>query len=239
MEKIIIVAENGKTLSKVVEQAFWRENEIEVRGICVPDAEKYINLGKSGGIGSAEDAAKMFFDCSSDFLYTIELIEHKNTDESALYRRISDLIFERERWLSLYADSETAPTRAALSALFAIKCELSPRADNDTIRSVINYIINDPEGDLRQTGVAESLHINSTYLSTVFPAHTNRRFVDFVNDVRLRRAARLLLSTNLKIADIAERLEYHDMAYFSKLFKRKFGMTPSLYRIPENYNYQI
>ena len=138
----------------------------------------------------------------------------------------------------LYADRNCC-TKAAMASLFALKCELFPKVANETIDSAINYIVNDPEGDLRQTSVAEKLYINSSYLSTVFTAHTNRRFVDYVNDVRLRRAARLLLGTDLKIADIAERLEYHDLAYFSKLFKRKFGMTPSLYRIPENYNYQI
>ena len=109
----------------------------------------------------------------------------------------------------------------------------------EKIAKVTAYVLSSPEGDLRQTSVAESLYINSSYLSTVFTANINIRFVDYVNNVRLRRAAMLLVSTDLKIADIADRLEYRDISYFSKLFKKKFGMTPSLYRIPDNYNYQI
>ena len=234
MEKVIIISENANTLAKVLEQDFWAENNMDVRGICVPDADKYISSAEK----TDEDIAKLFFNGDSEFLYIIDGIERQSADKTAEYKRISEIIFKKEGWLLLYADRNCC-TKAAMASLFALKCELFPKVGNETIDSAINYIVNDPEGDLRQTSVAEKLYINSSYLSTVFTAHTDRRFVDYVNDVRLRRAARLLLGTDLKIADIAERLEYHDLAYFSKLFKRKFGMTPSLYRIPENYNYQI
>ena len=239
MEKIIVIAENRKMLKKTLEQSFWQENGVDIKGICVPDAEAYVRAAKNNNTTvSNEDAARLFFECDRGFLYMLDSIEHQSADKNTVYKGIADIIFKKEERLLLYADKNCG-TKSALTSLFAIKCELLPRVDNETIDSAVNYITSHPEGDLRQTSVAEKLYINSSYLSTVFTAHTNRRFVDYVNDVRLRRAARLLLSTDLKIADIAERLEYHDLAYFSKLFKRKFGMTPSLYRIPDNYNYQI
>ncbi|MBQ6554307.1 MAG: helix-turn-helix transcriptional regulator, partial [Firmicutes bacterium] len=95
------------------------------------------------------------------------------------------------------------------------------------------------ESDLKQKSIAASLYMNSSYLSTVFTAHTQQRFVDYLTNVKLRRAAWLLRNTNLKVTDIAERLDYKDMGYFSRLFKKKYGITPSDYRIPDNYNYYI
>ena len=55
----------------------------------------------------------------------------------------------------------------------------------------------------------------------------------------MKRAAYLLKNTKMKIIDIAGALDYKDMGYFLKRFKARYGVTPSQYRIPENYEFQI
>ena len=66
-------------------------------------------------------------------------------------------------------------------------------------------------------------------------------FVKFfpVNIVKMKRAAHLLKHTKRKVIDIAGALDYKDMGYFLKKFKAKYGVTPSQYRIPETYEFQI
>jgi AraC-like DNA-binding protein len=49
----------------------------------------------------------------------------------------------------------------------------------------------------------------------------------------------LLKETNMKITDIAERLDYKDMGYFSRLFKNKYKLPPSAYRLSDGDDYQI
>lgn len=73
----------------------------------------------------------------------------------------------------------------------------------------------------------------------VFSAQMGVNFVDYINNVKMKRAAYLLTHTRLKIIEIAGALDYKDMGYFLKRFKAKYGITPSQYRIPESYEFQI
>ena len=73
----------------------------------------------------------------------------------------------------------------------------------------------------------------------MFTAQTGGRFVDYVTGVKLMRAAWLLRNTDMKIGEIAGRMDYKDIAYFSKQFKKVFHLTPSEYRIPDNYQFSI
>lgn len=181
-----------------------------------------------------------------------DAIERGLADKTALQliSEIADTVFEKNEWLDLYINKEdialygdTGNTAdnfvTSLTNFFAGFSELYPNIQSEKIRNVILYILNNPESDLKQKSVAAALYMNSSYLSTVFTAHTQLRFVDYLTNVKLRRAAWLLRNTNLKVTDIAEKLDYKDMGYFSRLFKKKYGVTPSDYRVPDNYNYQI
>ena len=109
----------------------------------------------------------------------------------------------------------------------------------EKIREVILYILNNPESDLKQKTIAAELYINSSYLSTVFAAQTQQRFVDYLTTVKLKHAGWLLQNTDMKVTEIAMRLDYKDIGYFSRLFKQRFGVTPTEFRIPDGYTYQI
>ena len=163
---------------------------------------------------------------------------------------IADNVFEKNEWLELYINKEDVASSGdtgntadnfvtALTNFFSGFSELYPYIQSEKIRNVILYILNNPESDLKQKSIAAVLYMNSSYLSTVFTAHTQLRFVDYLTNIKLRRAAWLLRNTTLKVTDIAERLDYKDMSYFSRLFKKKYGVTPSDYRVPDSYNYQI
>jgi two-component system response regulator YesN len=164
-------------------------------------------------------------------------------------------VFSRNQWLSLYVaqrdfysvDGINESNQASykerykkiLATLYHEYSKLYPRVRSEKIQEVILYILHHPENNLKQKSIAAELYINSSYLSTVFLSQTGLRFVDYLNDVKLKRAARLLKETDLKIADIAARLDYKDAGYFSRLFKARYCVTPSDYRRPEEYDYQI
>lgn len=172
-----------------------------------------------------------------------------------VFEDIVNELFERNEWLDLYVTREDFVVEAGLCdgdssvykryysdkmiEFFEIFCGLYPKVHNEKIKEVILYILNNPESDLKQKTIAEELYINSSYLSTVFVAQTELRFVDYLTTVKLTRAGWLLQNTTLKIVEIATRLDYKDIGYFSRVFKKQYGMTPSEYRIPNSYNYQI
>lgn len=102
--------------------------------------------------------------------------------------------------------------------------ELSP------IEQALFYIEQSTTKDVSLAEVAEKVHLSTSYFCKLFKKETGTNFSDFIVNVRLQEAARLLEQTSLRISEIAERLGYSDLAYFSNCFKKQNCMTPSQYR---------
>ncbi len=174
--------------------------------------------------------------------YLIKLM--KLEDYGHILNGTVEEIFNKYEWLDLFLCKEDFLTGKGdtdaqmIMNLFEEFCALYP-PHNAKIHDVIQYILFNPESDLRQKALSEELYINSSYLSTMFAAQADMRFVDYVTHVKLRRAAWLLKNTNMKIFEIADRLDYKDIGYFSRQFKKIYGITPSEYRIPDNYEFEI
>ena len=75
------------------------------------------------------------------------------------------------------------------------------------------------------------IHLSPTYFSTLFKREVGMSFTAYVTQVRMDEAVRLLRDTDEKTYRIAERTGYSDPNYFSYVFKRRFDVSPSKYRI--------
>lgn len=78
--------------------------------------------------------------------------------------------------------------------------------------------------------VAEHVHVSPAWLSKLFKKETNKNFLEYVTDARLDKAKELLQDLNLKVYHISSQVGYQDTIHFSRLFKRKFGLTPQEFR---------
>ena len=77
---------------------------------------------------------------------------------------------------------------------------------------------------------ADLLNVNSSYLSNLFRQQTGVTITEYVTTKRITHAASLLAFTKLPIKTIAKQVGIPDVQYFSRLFKRSMGMTPTQYR---------
>lgn len=77
---------------------------------------------------------------------------------------------------------------------------------------------------------ASQIGISGNYLSRLVKKSTGRSVGDWIDIVRIQRAKRLLSETRLSIIDIAAEIGLEDQSYFSRLFKKETGMTPSAFR---------
>lgn len=84
--------------------------------------------------------------------------------------------------------------------------------------------------DLNLQDVADHVHISKNYFSLLFKKHTGRNFIDYLIQLRIRHARKLLSSGNLRIYEVAEQSGFRDVKYFSKLFRRMTGVSPQEYR---------
>lgn len=78
--------------------------------------------------------------------------------------------------------------------------------------------------------VAASVNISPSHFSTIFSQETGITFIEFLTEVRMEKAKELLLSTNMRVADIGYEVGYRDSHYFSYLFKKVQGISPKDYR---------
>lgn len=98
------------------------------------------------------------------------------------------------------------------------------------VQKAVAYIEAEPAGDLHLQHLADTLNVSAGYLSTLFHKETGKTVTEYVTDVRMNTAANLLRSTQLQVQTVAQHCGIADVNYFSKLFKRHFGVTPRQFR---------
>ncbi|BFT73483.1 helix-turn-helix domain-containing protein [Paenibacillus sp. P36] len=103
-------------------------------------------------------------------------------------------------------------------------------AEMSVIEQVQQFVAANLAKDITLTDAAALVHLNPSYLSQLFKQQTGGKFVDYVILMRMEEAKRLLIKTSLRVSEIAERLGYGDIAYFSNTFKKLTGSSPLEYR---------
>lgn len=97
-------------------------------------------------------------------------------------------------------------------------------------QKIITCINSDLTADLSLKTMSEWLNVNASYLSTLFKREVGIPLTDFVNRQRIEQAKKLLIATELPTKTIAHQCGIPDIYYFSRLFKKRTGVTPKLYR---------
>ena len=98
------------------------------------------------------------------------------------------------------------------------------------VQKVMNYVNLNVAEPLTLKGLAAMCFISPSYLSALFKQETGSTLIDYINTQRVNRAAQLLVQNNHTIAAVAEEVGILDVNYFTKIFKKTLGVTPTRYR---------
>lgn len=101
----------------------------------------------------------------------------------------------------------------------------------DSARSIVMQNYQDP--DLSIGDVCKSLGVSESYFSGVFKKTTGESFVSYLTRIRMEIAAQLLTETTDKSYVIGKKVGFLDANYFSYVFKKQYGVSPSRYRKKE------
>jgi two-component system response regulator YesN len=120
-----------------------------------------------------------------------------------------------------------------VSKYFTELADLRSQHDRESHRNIIKKTIQYMERECQCAtlySVAQKVYMTPTYLSLLFKTNTGKTFIEQLTDIRMDKAKEMLKSTHLKNYEVAERVGYQDSRYFSQIFKKKVGVSPSEYR---------
>lgn len=98
------------------------------------------------------------------------------------------------------------------------------------IGQVVEEIKNNYTSNITLTGLSEKYGISTSHLSALIKEHAKLPFSDYLATKRIQKAKELLEDERLSIDNIAEQVGYNDYFYFTKVFKKYTGISPSKYR---------
>ena len=112
-----------------------------------------------------------------------------------------------------------------------VSAEDSPEKQEErTISGITRYLQEHLAEEMSLSVLAEEFHLNPQYISQLFKNEIGVNFLSYLTNIRMEKAKKLLLSTSLSIAEVAEQSGYGDYRVFTKVFKKNEGITPSQYR---------
>ena len=104
------------------------------------------------------------------------------------------------------------------------------KQDERTITGITKYLQEHLEEEMSLAILSEEFHLNAQYISQLFKNEIGVNFRTYLTNIRMEKAKKLLLSTALSVAEVAERSGYGDYRVFTMVFKKNEGITPSQFR---------
>lgn len=166
---------------------------------------------------------------SAESLHEGWLETYRITDRERLMH-----LLRRYSSVSAAADDLYSPSVfAAFYELLSAVCEGKNRKNDapvvDKAKEYIAVNLSDP--CLSAAGVAQALRVSESYLRRLFRQKMSRSLGAYMREVRMERARNLLLSGDMTVSEIAERVGYDSVFSFSRAFKTAEGRSPSEYRV--------
>lgn len=155
---------------------------------------------------------------------------------AAYDRDISSLVDEGSNLFNALSHANTAQRAETLIRQLALSAHLMTSGEREKshiafvekAKRLIKENYQDPA--FGQEQVTNEIAVSPAYFSTTFKKETGISFVQYLTNVRIEKAKELLKGTDLKTYEIAERIGIPEPTYFSFLFKKNTGETPSRYR---------
>ena len=118
-----------------------------------------------------------------------------------------------------------------IARAIALREQVASNRYGDVVKEVITYIEEHyRDEELSLNVIASHVNFSPNHLSMVFSQQTGQTFIKYLTDFRMNKAKEMMKCTNKKTNVIAMEVGYKDPHYFSYLFKKTQGVTPTQYR---------
>lgn len=115
--------------------------------------------------------------------------------------------------------------------LMEISSNIHFQGDNSTVNPILNpafqYISENNISDVTVSRLAQACQLSPSGFRSLFKTYTGISPIDYIIDLKIKKAKILLSDKNLSVAEVAHMLGFNDLSYFSKFYKQHTGKLPS------------
>lgn len=141
-------------------------------------------------------------------------------EESVRLHEIDNLLFRKDvlQWLETFGEELTKAVQS------------STHQNHQLIQNAKTYTLENIDKKLSLNDVANHVNMSPSYFSSFFKKETGQNFIQFSNTTKIEKACEYLQSGQYRINEIALMLGFENAYYFSKVFRRHQGMSPSQFQ---------
>ena len=131
----------------------------------------------------------------------------------------------------LYELSKCPGAKPLASSSFA---KIAVEDDSRRVLKVKNFINKNYQDEIRLPQLADIAGMSPSAFSRFFKLHTGRNLTEYIIDIRLGAASRMLVDTSQSISEISFKCGFNNLSNFNRIFKKKKGCSPTEFR--DNYH---
>ena len=129
-----------------------------------------------------------------------------------------------------FAEDFLSDFLASLDEIGRILRENHDNPSESVMPRILDYIKDNYGKQLTLSHLAERFNLNYNYLSSYFGSNNTEGFSKYLTHVRISKAMELLVESDVPVSDICAHVGYTDHSYFTRVFRKSAGLTPSAYR---------
>lgn len=183
--------------------------------------QNYVRQVQSGGLGPDEFAQRMKLmleRIAANYENALKVRKESIMELQDIYRyqTITDYVKTLTDWMRRFHD--------------LISEEFDDYKNKQKIQQAVSYIHENYNKDLNMAVVSNYISMNYSLFSYAFKQYTGTNFVNFLKDLRMQEARRLLETTDMRVNEISQAVGYENDKHFMKIFKAALGVSPTEYR---------
>jgi AraC-like DNA-binding protein len=116
---------------------------------------------------------------------------------------------------------------------------VNKESEKNRVSRVYEFVMDHFQQDIKQEEVAALINMTSSSFSRYFKSRMNKSFSDFLSEVRISYACKLLHTENLNISEVSYESGFNTLSNFNRQFKERMGMTPKRYKKDFQTRYEL
>ena len=222
---------NNQVHFQIPECHFRQENGITASASIAHNNQIHvIDASGNGRLDAVSNTIKQYFDIS----YELSVYEEHALSKGSSSKAMSfvGITCDGKMYWGVGIDEDII--KSSISALVVAVNKLpavnqAGAKDDERLIAIKNFIQANYQ-TVSLDDVAEKFGMSSGYVSRYFKAKSGISFMDYVQQIKMKKAKTLLKNSTLSIEKIAENTGYPNVEHFSRMFKKKYGIAPKEYR---------